>query len=309
MCFPVIQSALFFLLGVLVTVFFVVLLGPTVWRRAMTLAKRQIQVGLPMTLAEIRADRDGLRAEYAVTIARLEQKIQQLIASRAEQAVVIGRQYEALKQIPVVEAERDKSCNERDQMQQQRDAMEVERNAALEQSAILQADVERLRAHVHALEQLAETLRDEISGYETSQTKLNREIADMHRERKDATNRYNELSTQLTRAQTELKNEKRRNDELEEKLERLIAQLSDAEEKLERQVRRTGSSDAVRAEQNAVLREAMADLAARMVAATAAQEGPDSPIGQILATDKNSEKASGRGLKSLASRIRGYQKT
>ncbi|NKC27761.1 hypothetical protein HED52_03405 [Ochrobactrum ciceri] len=48
-----IQSALFFIFGVLVTVFVVVLLGPSVWRRAFFLARRQVQAELPITLAEI----------------------------------------------------------------------------------------------------------------------------------------------------------------------------------------------------------------------------------------------------------------
>lgn len=314
-CVPVIQSALFFLLGVLVAVFFVILLGPTVWRRALYLAKRQVQVGLPMTLAEIRADKDGLRAEYAATIARLEQKLQQVGAAQAEQSVVIGRQYEELKQIPVIAAERDESMRERNAMRDACDAMETERNAALEKSEILKAELERLQSHFNALEELADTLRVEISGYETNQAKLTRELAEMRRDRKDAANRYNELSIQVTSAQTELKNEKRRNDELQQKLERLISQLSDAEEKLERQSRRSGAVGAGSAEeltaiaqQNAALREAMAEMAARMVAVTAEKEGPDSPIHAILAADKrDSGKAEGDN-KSLASRIEDFQK-
>jgi chromosome segregation ATPase len=186
---------------------------------------------------------------------------------------------------------------------------------ASEKSEILQAELERVQSHYTALEGLADTLRIEISANEAERGRLSSEITEMRRDRKEATARYNELSTQLTSAQTELKSEKRRNGDLQQKLEKLISELSDAQEKLER-FSRSGAvaislSDQDQAEitrQNAALREEMAELAARMVAATADKEGPDSPIHGILqAAETAAGGKSGKNgkavSKSLASRI------
>jgi len=61
--------------------------------------------------------------------------------------------------------------------------------------------------------------------------------------------------------------------------------------------------------ENAVLREEMAALAARMVAATAEKEGPGSPIHSILEAAEKADAGKGRkaGPKSLARRIRDLQ--
>ncbi|CAJ2334610.1 hypothetical protein [Brucella abortus] len=303
------------MLGVLVAVFVVVLLGPSVWRRAFFLARRQVQAELPITLAEIRADRDGLRAEHAVAVSKLEQLLKLERGKTAEQKVTLARQQDELKRIPLLEqniARLEKRLGE-----EEKGAAEARqaRDTALEKAEILQAELERVQGHYVALESLADTLRIEISAHEAEISRLMSEITEMRHNRKDATARYNELSTQLTAAQTKLKSETRRNGELQQKLEKLISELSDAQEKLERQNRHGDgalmSADQIEiARQNAALREEMATLAARMVAITAEREGPDSPIHKLLKGTALTEKGKGKknkAPKSLATRIRDMQ--
>lgn len=303
------------MLGVLVAVFVVVLLGPSVWRRAFFLARRQVQAELPITLAEIRADRDGLRAEHAVAVSKLEQLLKLERGKTAEQKVTLARQQDELKRIPLLEqniARLEKRLGE-----EEKGAAEARqaRDTALEKAEILQAELERVQGHYVALESLADTLRIEISAHEAEISRLMSEITEMRHDRKDATARYNELSTQLTAAQTKLKSETRRNGELQQKLEKLISERSDAQEKLERQNRHGDgalmSADQIEiARQNAALREEMATLAARMVAITAEREGPDSPIHKLLKGTALTEKGKGKknkAPKSLATRIRDMQ--
>ncbi len=303
------------MLGVLVAVFVVVLLGPSVWRRAFFLARRQVQAELPITLAEIRADRDGLRAEHAVVVSKLEQLLKLERGKTAEQKVTLARQQDELKRIPLLEqniARLEKRLGE-----EEKGAAEARqvRDMVLEKAEILQAELERVQGHYVALEGLADTLRIEISAHEAEISRLMSEITEMRHDRKDATARYNELSTQLTAAQTKLKSETRRNGELQQKLEKLISELSDAQEKLERQNRHGDgalmSADQIEiARENAALREEMATLAARMVAITAEREGPDSPIHKLLKGTAVTEKGKGKknkAPKSLATRIRDMQ--
>lgn len=67
-----INAAMFFALGVLTAGLLVLLVGPAVWRRAVRLTRRAVEATTPMTLTEVRAARDQLRAEYAVATRRLE---------------------------------------------------------------------------------------------------------------------------------------------------------------------------------------------------------------------------------------------
>lgn len=309
-----IQSALIFILGVLAAVFVVVLLGPSIWRRAFFLARRQIHAELPITLTEIRAERDGLRAEHAVSYSKLEQKLRLEREKSLEQLITIGKQHDELKRFAALEGDiaalREKLA-ERDMAV--KDTI-LERDNAAEKAEIVEAEVERLQKHLSSLEDLSDTLRIEMGAKEADQSRLMNEMSEMRRERKDASARYNEVSTQLTAAQTELKSEKRRNGELQQKLDKLISEFSDAQERLERHMR-TGSNSNTEpalssdiAKENAFLREEMAALAARMVATTAEKEGESSPIHTLVEKGgdekADTEKVDSSRPKSLAKRIR-----
>lgn len=65
-------SALFFLLGALVAVLGALLLVPLVWRKAQSLAWREAEATMPMSLPEIQAESDKVRAQAAMAIRRAE---------------------------------------------------------------------------------------------------------------------------------------------------------------------------------------------------------------------------------------------
>src|SRR6185312_10155410 len=51
---------------------------PAVWRRAVRLTKKRIEAATPITMAEFRADKDQLRAEFALSTRRLEMNVEAL---------------------------------------------------------------------------------------------------------------------------------------------------------------------------------------------------------------------------------------
>ncbi|HUG62451.1 MAG TPA: hypothetical protein VMP03_11425, partial [Methylomirabilota bacterium] len=67
-----IETALVFALGALCSGIVALLLYPAFTRRAVRLARRDMEARLPRTLDEIAALRDGVRAEYAARTARVE---------------------------------------------------------------------------------------------------------------------------------------------------------------------------------------------------------------------------------------------
>ena len=52
------------------------LIAPAAWRRAVRLTTRKLQATMPISVADINADKDLLRAEYAVEIRRLEMALE-----------------------------------------------------------------------------------------------------------------------------------------------------------------------------------------------------------------------------------------
>jgi len=63
---------MFFALGVLVAGLLGLMILPALWRRAVRLSTRRIEMQTPLSMDEVLADRDLLRAEFAVAERRLE---------------------------------------------------------------------------------------------------------------------------------------------------------------------------------------------------------------------------------------------
>ena len=72
------------------------LLAPMYKRRAARLATDEMKRSMPLTSAEIQADKDRLRAEFAISIHKLESKIEQSDFSAARKLVEINRRDAAI---------------------------------------------------------------------------------------------------------------------------------------------------------------------------------------------------------------------
>ena len=81
-----IQSAMLVALGVFLAGLAVFLLLPFYGRRAARLATDELRRAMPLSEAEIRADKDRLRAEHAVAIHKLEMKVDEAAQSAAPPA-------------------------------------------------------------------------------------------------------------------------------------------------------------------------------------------------------------------------------
>jgi len=315
----VIESALFFILGFLSAAFLAALVAPSIWRRATILTRRRVETEVPLTLNEIEADKDSLRAEYAMAVRKLEMRLKALNEKYAEKKIELGASHEQLKRLSALERELEE-LRERQE--------EGERQLAATSNALAQAEqnldqhrgeLEMLQLRHSELSSLADTLRIEIAVRETELGRLTGELDDMRHDRRkiDATQR--ELSAEAKTAQAALASERKRNAALEKKLERLLANLTDAREKLERReselarLRKGGAAAKVKPEArtdqaraDAALREQMQELTAEVVAMTAEREGPQSPIHRAL--EQAEEKSVKDAPESLASRIRSLKK-
>lgn len=87
----VIENIMYFVLGLLVAGMLALIILPAVWRRAVRLTKKRIEAATPMTMAEFRADKDQLRAEFALSTRRLEMNVEALRRRLADQLRDINR--------------------------------------------------------------------------------------------------------------------------------------------------------------------------------------------------------------------------
>lgn len=91
-----IQSAMLIALGVFLSGLVVFLVAPFYRKRAARLATDALRRSMPLSEAEIRADKDRLRAEHAIAIHKLEMKLSEVTLSSAKKLIEINRRDAAI---------------------------------------------------------------------------------------------------------------------------------------------------------------------------------------------------------------------
>src|SRR5215813_12856960 len=83
-------------IGFLIASLLVIGLIPLVHARAVRLTMRRLEAVTPMSMTEIQADKDQLRAEFAMSTRRLEMSVEQMKAKTTSQLAEIGKKSEAI---------------------------------------------------------------------------------------------------------------------------------------------------------------------------------------------------------------------
>src|SRR2546426_8255550 len=91
-----IEPIMFVGIGFLVAGLLVIGVIPLVHARAVRLTQRRLEALTPLSMAEIQADKDQLRAEFAMSTRRLEMSVEQMKAKTSSQLAEIGKKSEAI---------------------------------------------------------------------------------------------------------------------------------------------------------------------------------------------------------------------
>src|SRR3990172_6578963 len=67
-----IDIGMYVALGFLLASLLALMVAPAFWRRAVRLTKRRVETTMPMSASDIQADKDQLRAEFAIELRRVE---------------------------------------------------------------------------------------------------------------------------------------------------------------------------------------------------------------------------------------------
>ena len=86
-----VYAAMHVILGFLLAAFLLLLLQPAYRRRIERFAIESLKRTLPLTEAEINADKDRIRASFAIDVHKLEMKLEESSLSAARQSVEINR--------------------------------------------------------------------------------------------------------------------------------------------------------------------------------------------------------------------------
>ena len=185
-----------FALGFLVAALFGLLFLPAVQRRAARLAGRRLEMLLPLSMEEIVAERDQLRAEFAVERRRIEQKLEAAGDAQAQHMGEIGRQAGMIDdlngQLSQTREELRALGEGRDGLQREMDEAQVALGAlqkALEDEnashAEMRETLEGARAEHAALDQPANEQRAALAALEMRAAALDLRIVALNHQRED----------------------------------------------------------------------------------------------------------------------------
>jgi chromosome segregation ATPase len=239
-----IEPIMFFGIGFLVASLFGLVLVPLVHNRAVRLTMRRLEAATPLSMAEIQADKDQLRAEFAMSTRRLELSVEQMKSKTTSQLAELGKKTDSINRMKVELGEktaaifsleaREKSL--KDQLHATEAEHSVKIGALREAERMLsdkQAELAKIsadlgersatadsqRVETSALRVQVEALKERVSSHEREA----HEIGDrLTRERKDAT----AATAELTEARGKVEKLSDRVMELERAL---MAQTTEAE--------------------------------------------------------------------------------
>ena len=95
-----IETIMLVTLGFAVAALIALFLGRMIWSYALGLGKRRMQRSAPASMAELQADRDRLRAEYAMLARKLELRLDDLKTRLAEQTAEVSRNRNRIDVVP-----------------------------------------------------------------------------------------------------------------------------------------------------------------------------------------------------------------
>ena len=236
------------------------MISPAIWNRAVILTKRRIESSVPLTLNEIQADKDQLRAEFAMSTRRLEMSVEELREKASSQVIEINRKRDELakltedsdERLSTVQQLEAKASELRAQLQEREEKIEEITKRHKEVESKLEAgalEFEALKSKLAAHEDKLNGQRIELVARDATIDNLNDTLSALNVEEDKIPAEITNLKRQLSASKTKLNNEKQKTEELEERLVQTKKQFADATEKLERRerdlnrVRKTASSD------------------------------------------------------------------
>lgn len=177
-------------LGMLAASLIWLLAMPLIWNRAVRLTMRRIEGLVPVSMAEIQADKDQLRAEFAMSTRRLEMGIDQLrekaaghMGELSRRAEVIARQKQEITEKSAIVAELDaRSLALQETLrttQQEFDARSQASILVTERLAEAERHLEELRLDLGQTASLADDRQREIAALTSQVASLKAEAANL----------------------------------------------------------------------------------------------------------------------------------
>jgi len=140
-----VEPIMYLAIGFLISMLLGLMVVPLVHNRAVRLTTRRLEAATPLSMAEIQADKDQLRAEFAMSARRLEMSVDQLRNKTTSQLAELGKKTDAINRMKIELGEKNATIFA---LEAREKAMKEQLRATEEEFA---AKTEALRLAEHAL--------------------------------------------------------------------------------------------------------------------------------------------------------------
>ena len=226
------------------------MVSPIIWQRAVSLTRRRIERSVPLTLNEIQADKDQLRAEFAMSTRRLEMSVDDLREKASTQIIEINRKRDDITRlaeeqgdkIRTIEELQTKSGELRVQLRQREEQLEKlserldQTRENLDEKAL---QFEQLRQRYEKSQTDTDSHKIELVAKQTELENLSDKLDIVNRSRPSSAidDNSKELTLQLARTKASLNKERNNAEELEKNLSSATHQLTAHSDRLDRRER------------------------------------------------------------------------
>lgn len=236
-----IEPIMYLAIGFLVSMLFGLMIVPLVHNRAVRLTTKRMEAATPLSMAEIQADKDQLRAEFAMSARRLEMSVEQLKNKTTSQLAELGKKTDAINRMKVELGEknatifsleaREKAVKEQLRATEEEFAAKTELLRTAEQTLReRQADLTKLTSDFNDRSVTAESRQVELVAVRTQIEGLKTRVAEAEKE-------YASTQARLTREQGESATATRELTEARGRVENLSQRVSDLDRQLIAQVK------------------------------------------------------------------------
>jgi chromosome segregation ATPase len=231
-----IEPIMFVGIGVFVAGLLVIGVIPLVHARAVRLTMRRLEALTPLSMAEIQADKDQLRAEFAMSTRRLEMSVEQMKAKTTSQLAEIGKKSEAVSRLKLELGEKTAALftleAKEKQLNEDLEKVRAElaaKTLALEEADLMlagtQADLAQTSANFHETSATGESQRVELLALRAQSEALKGQIDSFEKETRELRARLANKTTEVEMSTQLLGEERAKVEQLGNRISELDRQI------------------------------------------------------------------------------------
>jgi chromosome segregation ATPase len=152
-----VEPLMYFAIGFLVAMLCALMIVPLVHNRAVRLTTRRLEAATPLSMAEIQADKDQLRAEFAMSARRLEMSVETLKSKTTSQLAELGKKTDAINRMKIELGEKNAAIF----------ALEAREKALKDQLRATEEEFTAKTESLRAAEQALKTKQSELAKLST----------------------------------------------------------------------------------------------------------------------------------------------